>query len=70
MTLEEARARCLAAKLTVLDVATVGRQICVTTAPLPVGVDTLALRLGVAVTVSFGDGTGNVRLYFAGEGTV
>ena len=67
MTEADASARCAAAKLTVLDVRTVGRQVGVTVAAYSVTTETVIKRLGVPVTVSFGDSSGAVTMWFAGE---
>jgi hypothetical protein len=67
MTPAEAQRRCLAAKLDVLDVARVGRQICVTVPRLPCEVETVVKRLGTSFTLSYGDGTGTVALYFTAD---
>lgn len=58
---------CAAAKLHVLAVALVGRQICVTVAAFDVMPETVIRRLGVPVTLSFGDGTGGLELWFMGD---
>jgi hypothetical protein len=74
VTPEAARRACTAAGLVVLSAEVVGRQVCVSCAPLPAKpqVETFIGRLakrGLAFTLSFGDGRGNVRvLFMATEG--
>lgn len=78
MTPAALQQRCAAAGLDVLSVETVrlGTQVrvCVTVAPYDGNTKngrthTVVEKLGVPVTISFGDGSGNVRLWFeAGDG--
>lgn len=69
--LERYTALCQAAGCTVLGAAVVGRMIAVYVKELPVSADTLAKRLDISgVTLSFGDGTGAVTLWFMAEGSL
>lgn len=64
--LERYTALCQAAGLKVIYAGTAGKQIFVGVENLPVTVDTLAGRLGVAFAVSYGDGTTAPQLWFIG----
>lgn len=72
MSADAFAARCTAAGLTVLDAQVVGKQVRVTvkpynTHPTQDRTQTIVKKLGVPVTVSFGDGRGNVALWFWAE---